>query len=206
MISDRRRFGDHAADRLVDAVAAAARAGLDLIQIRERDLDARSLIDLVRRCVDAARGTRARILVNDRTDVAIAAGAHGVHLRADSMPACRVRAIAPAGFLIGRSVHDRDETVRASDGGGLDYVMFGTVFATRSKPDVSPAGTGMLAQVAAATPLPVIAIGGITEASTRGLQRTGAAGIAAIGLFADCDPAALPAMIVRVSNAFQDHD
>ena len=93
LVTDRRRLSIAAddIDRLVDLVAAAARAGIDLIQIRERDLDARQLAALVRRCVDAVEGTGTKVLVNDRADVAIAAGAHGVHLRGDSIAAPAVR-------------------------------------------------------------------------------------------------------------------
>src|SRR5262245_39608437 len=126
MISDRRRFGDRGEDALVLAVAAAARAGVGLVQVRGRALDGRALVRLVSRCVEAARGTRTRVLVNDRIDVALAAGASGVHLRGDSVPAPRVRAITPPAFVIGRSVHSVDESRRVADEGGLDYLMFGT--------------------------------------------------------------------------------
>src|SRR6476660_7991319 len=158
MISDRRRFGERSDDALVAAVGAAAAAGIDLVQIRERDLDARALTSLVTRCLDAARRTRTRVLVNDRLDVALMTGAHGVHLRGDSMPASRVRAIAPAGFLIGRSVHGVDEAARVSDEGGLDYLLFGSVFSTASKPGVAPAGVGVLTEVVESTTLPVLAV------------------------------------------------
>jgi len=203
MISDRRRFGDRGEDALVLAVAAAARAGVDLVQVRERDLDGRALVRLVSRCVEAARGTRTRVLVNDRIDVALAAGASGVHLRGDSVPAPRVRAITPPAFVIGRSVHSVDESRRVTEDGGLDYLMFGTVFATSSKPGVEAAGVATLHEVSAGTPLPVLAVGGITEATACDLQRTGAAGIAAIGLFADTALADMAAMIARVARAFE---
>src|SRR5215510_12707756 len=145
MISDRRRFRGsglgpdpgQAEDALVASVEAAARAGIDLVQVRERDLDGGALVRLVARCLDASRHTHTRVLVNDRVDVAMAAGAHGVHLRGDSVPAPRVRAIVPPGFLIGRSIHSREEAARVSVEGGLDYLMFGTVFSTTSKPDVA---------------------------------------------------------------------
>ncbi|HKE88233.1 MAG TPA: thiamine phosphate synthase [Vicinamibacterales bacterium] len=203
MISDRRRFGNHGEDALVLAVGAAARAGVDLVQVRERDLDGRALVRLVSRCVEAARGTRTRVLVNDRIDVALAAGAGGVHLRGDSVPASRVRAMTPPAFVIGRSVHSVDESRRATEDGGLDYLMFGTVFATSSKPGVEAAGVASLREVSAGTPLPVLAVGGITEATACDLQRTGAAGIAAIGLFADAALADMAATIARVARAFE---
>ncbi|HEV3140650.1 MAG TPA: thiamine phosphate synthase, partial [Vicinamibacterales bacterium] len=103
-------------DRLrQDPIAQARRAvgaGIDLIQIRERDLDAARLASIVRAIVAIARGspgTATRVVVNDRVDVAIACGADGVHLRGDSMPADAVRAIAPRGFLVGRSVHTAEQ-------------------------------------------------------------------------------------------------
>ena len=206
MVSDRRRFGDRGEDALVLAVAAAATAGVDLVQVRERDLDGRALVRLVTRCVEASRHTRARVLVNDRVDVALAAGAHGVHLRGDSVAAARVRAIVPPGFLIGRSVHSVNEAVRACEDGGLDYLMCGAVFPTSSKPGSDPAGLDTLSDVARASSLPVLAIGGITEDTARDLARTGAAGIAAIGLFADAATADLAATIARVSRVFQGDD
>jgi thiamine-phosphate diphosphorylase len=183
LITDRARGGG-GADAVVARAAWAARAGVHLIQVRERDLDGGPLTTLVRQCVDAVRGTRARVLVNDRVDVALAAGAHGVHLRADSMPAPRVRALCPPGFVVGRSVHTRDEAVAAAAGGGLDYLLFGTVFATASKPGRVPAGLSALADVALAVSLPVLAVGGITPDKVDEVVGAGAAGFAAIGMFA----------------------
>ena len=172
-------------DALVLQAGEAARAGVDLIQVRELDLEAVDLTRLVSRIVGAVDGTRARVLVNDRLDVALAAGAHGVHLRADSYPASRVRRLAPAGFLIGRSVHSALETDAVMAGGGIDFLVFGTVFATRSKPaGHQPAGVEALARVVdAASGVPVLAIGGITVASMPLVAAAGAAGVAAIGLF-----------------------
>jgi thiamine-phosphate pyrophosphorylase len=181
LITDRSRGGE---DATVERVRWAAGAGVHLVQVRERDLDGGPLTALVRRCVDAVRGSRTRVLVNDRVDVALAAGAHGVHLRADSMPAARVRAICPQGFLVGRSVHARDEAMAAAAAGGLDYLLFGTVFATTSKPGRAPAGLGALAEVAAAVTIPVLAVGGVTPDTVDEVVMAGAAGFAAIGMFA----------------------
>jgi thiamine-phosphate pyrophosphorylase len=186
MVTDRRRVAADQETHLTDRVAAAARAGVHLIQVRERDLEARSLTRLVARLIEAVRGTGARVLVNDRLDVALAAGAHGVHLRGDSLPAARARRVAPPPFIIGRSVHTREEALRAQDGGGLDYLVFGTVFTTESKPGLGAAGLDALADVVVATCLPVLAIGGVTHASLHLVQQAGAAGFAAIGLFSDC--------------------
>jgi thiamine-phosphate diphosphorylase len=202
MISDRRRLAGDQDEALIQRVAIAARAGVHLIQIRERDLDPRPLTCLVQRCVAAVSGTRARVLVNDRLDVALAAGAHGVHLRSDSLPAARARSIAPPAFLIGRSVHSRDEAVRAAEGEGLDYLLFGTVFDTVSKPGATPAGVAGLAEVAAATRLPVIAVGGMSGSTVQALRNTGAAGFAAIGLFAAIPPDQLEVSVHQASLAF----
>ena len=198
MITDRRRYAG-ADDALVQRVAAAAAAGVNLVQVRERDLEARDLTRLVARCVTAVRGTRTRILVNDRLDVALAAGAHGVHLRGDSLPASRARALAPIAFLIGRSVHSRAEAVAVHADGGVDYLLFGTVFPTDSKPGQTPAGVKALEQVVDATPVPVLAIGGISSETVRELAGTGCAGFAAIGWFADGDDRAIAERLRGVS-------
>jgi thiamine-phosphate pyrophosphorylase len=202
MITDRRRCGPHWEDALVDRVAAAARAGVHLIQIRERDLDAGPLVRLVTRCVDAVCGTRARILVNDRVDVALAAGAHGVHLPGDALPAPRVRSLTPRPFVVGRSVHALEEARDVSDAGGTDFLIFGTVYDTSSKPGAAAAGLLRLAEVAQATPRPVLAVGGVTLDRIGLLRAAGAAGFAAIGLFADCPPDHLQVLVGQASMAF----
>jgi thiamine-phosphate pyrophosphorylase len=186
LITDRLRLGPDAEAALIRRAAVAARAGVHLIQVRERDMADGALCSLVERVVEATRGTSTRVLVNDRFDVAIAAGAHGVHLRGDSVPAARVRAAAPASFLIGQSVHSSDEIAQATRERCVDYLLFGTVFETASKPNRAAAGiAGLAAAVAAAGPVPVLAIGGITNASARQLPVTDCAGFAAIGQFAD---------------------
>lgn len=202
MITDRLRPGAGWDRALVDRVAAAARAGVHLIQIREHDLDGRGLTRLVERCVLAVRGTPARIVVNARLDVALAAGAHGVHLRADSVPAPRVRAIVSRRFVVGRSVHSRDEAQRAERAGGLDYLIFGTVFESLSKPGVDAAGPDALAAVASATTLPVLAVGGVAAERLGQVADAGAAGFAAIGLFANCPLEALQAVVAQAALAF----
>jgi thiamine-phosphate diphosphorylase len=202
MITDRRRFGDDSESMVVQRVAIAADAGVHLVQVRERDLEARPLVALVSRCVDAVRGSRTRILVNDRLDVALAAGAHGVHLRGDSMPAPRARSLSPAGFLIGRSVHSLDEARTVAAAGDVDYLLFGAVFSTASKPGQAPAGVHALAAVAAAVAVPVLAVGGVTDATGQELAGSGSAGFAAIGLFADGDGDELRRGVASVSRAF----
>jgi thiamine-phosphate pyrophosphorylase len=169
---------------VVAQVAAAARSGVHLVQIRERDLEGRALLRLVRACVAAVERTPTRVLVNDRLDVAIAAGAHGVHLRGESIPAPRVRTMAPSPFVIGRSVHDPDEAQRVTNEGGLDYLVFGPVFETSSKPGREAAGLDALRSVVRRTTLPVLGVGGVTSERVTALTEAGAAGFAAISLFA----------------------
>lgn len=187
---------------LVARVAAAARAGVHLIQIRQPDRDAGPLVRLVERAVAAVRGTPARVLVNDRVDVAIAAGAHGVHLRGDSMPAARVRTMVPTGFVIGRSVHSPDEAGSVTADGSIDYVLVGTIFSTASKPGATAAGLGMLAAACQSTNVPVLAVGGMQFERLTGVAEAGAAGVAAIGLFAEPSIDALKTIVERVVLAF----
>jgi thiamine-phosphate pyrophosphorylase len=172
-------------DLLVAQVREAAEAGVDLVQVREPDLEARDLCRLVERCLRAAAGAPTRIVLNDRLDAALATGAHGVHLRADSYAAGRVRATAPVGFLVGRSVHEPGEAAAVAGTGDVDYLIFGTVFASASKaPGHRTTGVEGLATAAVgARPVPVLAIGGVSIESARGLRAAGASGLAAIGLF-----------------------
>jgi thiamine-phosphate pyrophosphorylase len=200
MITDRRRAAGDWEPALVERVGAAARAGVHLIQVRERDLDTRALRRLVERCVRAVEGTTARIVVNDRLDVALAAGAHGVHLRGDSVPGVRARAIAGRALLVGRSVHGREEAERAA--GGLDYVMCGPVFETATKPGAPAAGPGWLTGVVASSTIPVLAVGGVTVERVAEVAGAGAAGFAAIGLFASCPLDALEVIVRTASTMF----
>lgn len=184
LVTDRRRLAPGESlqvqmDRLVAQAAEAARAGVDLIQLRERDLEGAALARLARRLIDAA--APARVVVNDRGDVALAAGAHGVHLRADSYEAGRLRGLAPAGWLIGRSVHTPAEAIAAGE--AVDYLVFGSVYPTASKSGALPAGAAELKKVAAAADTRVLAIGGVTVARLPEIAATGSAGVAAIELF-----------------------
>jgi thiamine-phosphate pyrophosphorylase len=196
------RDGESWADDIIQRVEASARTGITLIQIRERRLEGGALFQLVARAVGAVRGTPTRIVVNDRLDVALGAGAHGVHLRAGSMDARRVRDVAPAGFIVGRSVHDAAAAATATSGGGLDYLVFGTVFPSVSKAGREPAGVQTLRHVVAATPLPVLAVGGMGPDVAGYVAAAGAAGIAAISLFADARLDALGEIVRRTESAF----
>jgi thiamine-phosphate pyrophosphorylase len=182
-VTDRRRYGVSIDDLVVRAVNAA-RAGVDVIQIRERDLPDAQLVALVRRIVDATAGTPSRVLVNDRADIAIVAGAVGVHLRADSAPASRIRTMTPPGFLIGRSVHSIDEVDAAAADAGCDYLMFGTVFRSTGKPAGHPeAGIAALEAVCRRSPVPIIAIGGMNAHRAAEIAAAGAAGFASVEMY-----------------------
>lgn len=186
---------------VLDLIVEAAHAGVDVIQIRERQLDDRSLIDLARRALDATRGTAARIILNDRFDIALAARAFGVHLRGDSPAAGRIRPVAPSGFLIGRSVHDVTEASAIEAAGGCDYLMFGTIFSSASKlPGHATAGAEALRHLCASVRIPVIAIGGISIENVAEIRSAGASGIAAISLFDGGAPIA--STVARLRRGF----
>ncbi len=180
LVTDRRRC------QPVDQAREAAAAGVDIIHVRERDLEAGELSALVTAIVSVTRGSATRVVVNDRVDVALASGADGVHLRGDSMRAVRVRAVAPPGFLICSAVHTVAEAVAAAV--ASDYLVAGTVFPTASKPGLgSFLGLEGLAGVAKAVSVPVLAIGGMSVARAGEVAAAGARGLAAIGLFTDAD-------------------
>ena len=167
-------------------VRAAVDADVPLVQIREKSLHARVLYELVARAAEITRGSKTRLLVNDRSDIARAAGADGVHLTTQSLPAEVVRNIFGAEFLIGVSTHSLDEA-RAARAGGADFVVFGPVFETESKRAYGqPQGLDKLAEVARELgEFPVVAIGGVTLDNVDECFQAGARGIAAIRLLND---------------------
>lgn len=173
-------------EALARRMEIAARAGVDWIQVREKDLPGRALAELLR---EALRRVPAgcRILVNDRLDVACALGAGGVHLGEESLSvedARRlVRGRSAQDFLVGASTHSLAAALSAEKA-GADYLVFGPVYATPSKAQYGPPqGIERLTEVCHAVSLPVLAIGGITVANARACLEAGAAGIAAIRLF-----------------------
>lgn len=157
-------------------------AGIDVLQVREPDLEGGALYALVAELVAIARGSSTRVVVNDRADVAIAAGAAGVHLKRTSLSAASVRALSPRGFLIGCSVHD----VRAAHDAAahVDYLIAGSVFPTISKAEETAwLGVEGLNAIVRAVSVPVLGIGGITVGRASDVAQSGAAGVAGIGLF-----------------------
>jgi thiamine-phosphate pyrophosphorylase len=178
----------HDFSEILRLVRAAVDAEVPLFQIREKLLPARVLYELVARAAEITHGSRTRLLVNDRSDIARAAGADGVHLTTQSLPVEVVRSIYGDNFLIGVSTHSLEEA-RAARAGGADFVVFGPVFETESKRAYGePQGLSKLAEVARELgQFPVVAIGGITLDNVDACFEAGARGIAAIRLLNDIE-------------------
>ena len=160
---------------LLHRAAAAVRGGATMVQLRLKHADARTLVEVARQLVDTLP---VPVIVNDRVDVALAAGAAGVHLGADDLPVAAARAITPAGFLIGVSVGADGEVAGSA---GADYVGIGPVFGTRSKHDAGIAiGLAEFARLASRVGLPAVAIGGVSADNAPEVISAGADGVAVI--------------------------
>jgi thiamine-phosphate diphosphorylase len=195
LITDRRRLaaalgippeGPAALDAVSSLALQAAAAGATLIQLREPDLAPAALYRLTEDLSAPVAERGAALLVNDRLDVALAAGAHGVHLKERSPAPLRIRSVAPPPFVIGCSRHTRDGAVDAAESGAADYLIVGPVYQTPSKPDCQTGiGVSGLREIGEGLAAPVLAVGGVTIARAGELAAAGAAGVAAIGLFID---------------------
>ena len=175
----------------IETIDRAAQAGCQLIQIREKDLSAKTLSEFTRAAIICARPRGARVLVNDRFDVAIAAGADGVHLRATSIPVREIRGVTESkglsDFLIGVSTHSIAEAKLAEEG-GADFIVCGPVYDTPSKRAFgAPLGLELFAEICDAVKIPALALGGINLSNYPEPLRRGASGVAAVSLFTDPD-------------------
>jgi len=188
-------------------VAAAVRAGVDWVQVRERALEGRELLEHALRVAEAARaaarerGGRVRVIVNRRADAALAAGADGVHLGFDGMPAATARALLGAEALVGVSCHAAAE-IEAADP-AASYAQLAPVFAPLSKPAARPAlGLAALAAACAVARLPVLAQGGLDPERAAAAVAAGAAGVAVTGaILMAPDPGAATAALRRALDA-----
>lgn len=184
LITDRRA----AKGGLVTAVEAALAGGVGSVQVRDKGASASEIFASVIEIARLVRAGDARLLVNDRVDVALAARAHGVHLAAKSLPPHAARALLEPWQLLGVSVHSVEEAVVAGRE-GADYVTFGHVYPTWSHEGAPPRGADMLTAVVEAVDIPVLAIGGIDVTRVEEVLRTGCAGIAVISaILARDDP------------------
>ncbi len=195
LITDRRQAdgGD-----LLRAVALALAGGVQAVQLREKDLGARELLELARQVREVTSRYGAKLLINDRVDVALAVGADGVHLGVASLPPQEARRILGRGRLVGCSTHGAEQ-LGAALAGGADYVTFGPVFPTPSKaPFGPPVGIEALRRACASTALPVFGIGGIGPGNAAEVVAAGSHGVAAISaILAAGDPAAAAAALKR---------
>ena len=190
LITDRlmlmRRSRDPHPQALIDFLRAAIAAGVDLIQLRERDLPARDVLAITDAVAADAERAGAFLLINDRADIAACAGA-GVHLTTRSMQADAVRRAFGETMLIGASTHSLDEA-RAAASAGADFIVFGPVFETESKKMYGPpVGLAALREAAEQLTIPVIALGGIKPDNFSETLQVGAAGVAAISMFIEAD-------------------
>lgn len=190
-----------ASDPLVSAalVDAVLQAGVPWLQLRCKGVPAASFLRAAHHLVTTAARAGARVIVNDRLDVALASGADGLHIGQDDLPLADARRIAGDALVIGVSTHDVDEA-RAAEDGGADYIGFGPMYPTTSKPDAHPQRTlEALAHVRAAIRLPIVAIGGIGESTASTVLAAGADTVAVIGALASApDPRTFAARITAL--------
>lgn len=187
LVTDRRRLSGRGLPALA---AEAADAGIERVQVREKDLDGRALLALVRAVAAVLAGRGTALVVNGRPDLAECAGAFGVQLPADGLSVEGVRRAFPS-LAVGASCHAKDEAVRAQDA-GADWIVFGPVLSTPGK-ESRAAGLDALAAVAAAVRIPVHAVGGLRPEHARDVAAAGARGILAIRAFLDAPVAAAAA-------------
>lgn len=179
---------------LVERVTEAVLGGVDLVQLREKDLSDERLLELAGTLLEAIRG-RAKLIVNESAEVALAAGAQGIQLGEAGPPVSEARKTLGSDALIGRSVHSLQSATQAK-ADGADFLLVGTMFASRSHPGEAPSGPGLMREVSADTRVPLIGIGGITPENAGEVIKAGASGVAVItNILAAQDPQAAAAKL-----------
>lgn len=180
-ITDRHQAGGM--EPLLALVARALQAGVELVQIREKDLSPRDLAAFLRKVLSLPNPCHTKVLVNDRVDVALACGAHGVHLPSGRIAPAELRPILPERFIVGVSCHSREECFRAQ-AEDADYVFISPVFRPLSKEDDRlPLGLDGLSTAVKGLQIPSFALGGITRELMQPCEEAGAPGVAGISLF-----------------------
>lgn len=182
LVTDRQRLGEPS---LEAAVEEAVKGGVNVVQLREKDLPAGELLALANRLRAVTRG-RALLVINDRLDVALAAGADGVHLPENGLPEAVARRVLGRHAVIGRSVHSKEAAVEAEQA-GADYVQLGAIYATQSKPDLKPSGPKLVREVSATVAVPVLAVGGVTPENAAEVIDAGASGASVISAILDAE-------------------
>lgn len=194
IVTDRKasRGRDH-----MSMVRAALDGGADVIQLRDKDLSGRDLYALAREMASLVHASRARFIVNDRLDIALAAGADGVHLGQYDLPVAAARSLSPPSFIIGASVGSVEEAL-AAERDGADYIALSPVFSTPTKDDAGPGhGLEVLREIKAAVKLPVIAIGGVNAGNVTEVVGAGADGVAVISAVLGADDVEAAARSMR---------
>jgi len=186
-ITDRKQLASGDITALLRQIELAAKSGIDYIQLREKDLAAKELEYLARGTMDRIRGTKTKLIINSRTDIALAVGAHGVHLRSDDVSVAAVRSVCEqAGrpeMLIGVSCHTIEEVARAHKD-SADYILFAPIFGKGPSPGIGLRPLRMACDFASVKPsVPVFALGGITVENAAECIENGSAGVAGISLF-----------------------
>ncbi|HEX3732436.1 MAG TPA: thiamine phosphate synthase [Mycobacteriales bacterium] len=185
---------------VVDTVRAAVDGGVTVVQLRDHGATAHRLYEMTRELLDALHGTGVPLIVNDRIDVALAAGAAGVHLGQGDLPVEQARRLAGPEFLIGRSTNriDQIQAVNALPAGTVDYIGIGPVFFTQTKPHAaSPVGAAGVAERVPISRVPAVAIGGIGRENAAEVRATGVGGVAVVSAICAADDPRAAAAALR---------
>lgn len=171
-------------EKTISTIRSAIEAGVSCIQIREKNLSSKPLLNLLNSVIEIRKDSKTKLFVNERFDIALAAKVDGVHLSSNSIPVKKVHKNVPKSFLIGVSTHS-SKAARKAKIEGADFVTFSPIFETLSKPNYGePKGLKKLSNLCdELKPFPVVALGGVNENNFRDIYKTGAKGIAGISFF-----------------------